>query len=174
MTQEHINYLYLTALRWYGQVHYEDIVGDTLVAVADSLNKFEEGRVKFTTWLLAIMRNRASAFFHAMYAEKRNYGKEPLTINERITSLCERAEPVEQLAAEEDSFRVRDIVRNKIYRLKNDKYRTAILLHLRGKPTEDIAKEMGVSTNAASLYVHRAKKRLKPLIEADERLRVFC
>ena len=141
-----------------------DAVQDAFLNAFKSLARFE-GNAKLSTWLHRIAVNDA---LMKLRTRKR---KPEQSIEGMLPSFLEDGhhqerfaswdEPVDKAMERAES---RDLVRKKIDELP-ESYRTVLVLRdIEGLDTEEAAKMLGLSPNAAKIRLHRARQALRTLL----------
>lgn len=138
----------------------EDLAQETFTRVWQHAGRFEQGRVKFTTWLYRIGRN-LSIDAHRKHRE--TTGIEALELED------ERAPLDAQLDAEGTARAVRATIES-----LPERQRTALLLcHYQGMSNIMAAEVLDVSVEALESLLARARRRLRtelaPLLGASSR-----
>ena len=127
----------------------DDVVQDTLIAVAQSIGSFR-GDAKFTTWLHQLARNRAVDHL------RRVRSAEPLDAHDYSAAVRLSSMVASQLA-----------VRQLLDELP-DRYRDAVLLRdVERLPYEEVATRLGRNANTVKSHVARGRALLAGLIERD-------
>jgi RNA polymerase sigma-70 factor (ECF subfamily) len=140
--------VYTLALRLVGDRHEaEDIVQDAYLRVHRSLRGFR-GDARFETWLYRIVAN--SAMNHLR--RRRRFG-EPTAEPELLARPEPQAGPGEAPAHDE----IVDALRS----LPDGQRAVVVLKDVYGFTCEEIGEQMGVSTGAVKLRLHRARRRMK-------------
>jgi RNA polymerase sigma-70 factor (ECF subfamily) len=141
-----------------------DVVQDAFLNAFKSLDRFE-GNSKLSTWLHRIAVNGA---LMKLRTRKRKPEQSIETLlpsfledghhEERFTSW---EEPVDQAMERAET---RQLVRQKIEELP-ESYRTVLVLRdIEGLDTEETAKMLGLSVNAAKIRLHRARQALRTML----------
>jgi RNA polymerase sigma-70 factor, ECF subfamily len=141
-----------------------DVVQDAFMNAFRSLDRFE-GNAKLSTWLHRIVVNAA---LMKLRTRKR---KPEQSIETLLPSFLDDGhheerfqsweEPVDKLMERAEN---RDLVRKKIDALPEG-YRTVLVLRdIEGLDTEETAKVLGLSVNAAKIRLHRARQALRTLL----------
>jgi RNA polymerase sigma-70 factor (ECF subfamily) len=141
-----------------------DVVQDAFLNAFRSLDRFE-GNAKLSTWLHRIVVNAA---LMKLRTRKRKPEQSIETLlpaflddghhEERFQSWDE---PVDKLMERAEN---RELVRKQIDALPEG-YRTVLVLRdIEGLDTEETAKVLGLSVNAAKIRLHRARQALRTLL----------
>ena len=129
----------------------EDVVQEALLRAWRSLESLrDDGAAK--PWLLTIVRRENARYFARKRLE---------TVD--IDNLSASQSAI--LAKTDDSDT--DSVRQAIFELQDDYREPLVLQVLIGHSTQEIAKIMGISRGAVLVRLHRARKRLKAMIDED-------
>jgi len=129
----------------------EDVVQEALLRAWRSLDSLREDAAA-KSWMLTIVRPENARYF----ARKR---LETLDIDNLSASQSAI------LAKTDDSDTVG--VRQAIFELQDDYREPLVLQVLIGHSTQEIAEIMGISQGAVLVRLHRARKRLKAMIDED-------
>ncbi|MBX9604791.1 MAG: RNA polymerase sigma factor [Gammaproteobacteria bacterium] len=132
-----------------------DLLQETLIKASRGLGSFA-GRASLQTWLLAIARNVANDFL------RRPERRHSFVAVEEAIEVEDGALGVEQrMEADETNLCVREVIDS----LTPD-YRAALILHdLEGLDCEQTAEVVGGSVGAVKVRLHRARLRLKSVLE---------
>jgi RNA polymerase sigma-70 factor (ECF subfamily) len=141
-----------------------DSVQDAFLNAFKSLDRFE-GNAKLSTWLHRIAVNAA---LMKLRTRKR---KPEQSIETMLPSFLEDGHHEERFTSWDEPVdkaleraETRDLVRKKIEELP-DSYRTVLVLRdIEGLDTEEAAKMLGLSPNAAKIRLHRARQALRTLL----------
>ncbi|MCA9121774.1 MAG: sigma-70 family RNA polymerase sigma factor [Planctomycetaceae bacterium] len=129
----------------------EDITQEVFVAAFDNLRSYDSRRSSLLTWLLAICRNRC------INCWKR---KRPATTGESFAAA-------DLLNPEDDSIRREfwEELDAALISLPIDQKTAFILAEIEGLPYADIAVIEGTSLGTVKSRLHRAKQKLRQLLE---------
>jgi RNA polymerase sigma-70 factor, ECF subfamily len=141
-----------------------DAVQDAFLNAFKSFDRFE-GNAKLSTWLHRIAVNAA---LMKLRTRKR---KPEQSIEGMLPSFLDDGHHEERFASWDEPVdkaleraETRDLVRKKIEELP-DSYRTVLVLRdIEGLDTEEAAKMLGLSPNAAKIRLHRARQALRTLL----------
>jgi len=141
-----------------------DSVQDAFLNAFKSLDRFE-GNAKLSTWLHRIAVNAA------LMKLRRRKRKPEQSIEAMLPSFLDDGHHEERFASWDEPVdkaleraETREIVRKKIEELP-DSYRTVLVLRdIEGLDTEEAAKMLGLSPNAAKIRLHRARQALRTLL----------
>lgn len=136
----------LTALKTSAGDRAQEVVDDTFMSLPQKLGGYvDDGR--FDRWLYVVAFNFARSGNRSARRHERNQELDALPEPGREPSAVARVEEQELLTL--------------AMRLLPESEREAWLLHYQGYEPADIGQQLGISANAASVRVHRARKRLK-------------
>jgi len=146
-----------------------DAVQDAFVSAFKSIGTFEAGS-KLSTWLHRIVVNACLMKLRA----KRRRPEE--TIEDYLPRFQEDGHQVESSVAWNESAdtmieraELRDLVRSSIDRLP-DTYRVVLLLRdIEELAADEVAKILGITTNAVKIRLHRARQALRTLLDPHMR-----
>lgn len=129
----------------------EDLAQETFVAAFSSLASYDESRAAFSTWLLTIARNRCV-----------NWLK-----RKRVARPGEFAEPTggrtpDAVTEEREFFREFDAALETLPLTQRTAF---VLAEIEGLPHAEIAEIESATIGTVKSRVHRAKQRLKSLLE---------
>lgn len=139
-----------------------DLTQDTFVKAFQSLNRFQEGR-RFFPWLYALGLNHSRNFLL-----KRKTSRErmfPIDDVETGSGLDYPGQEEENLCSRLDLERVRSA----LDRLPPDYREALVLRYHEDLPMEDVATALEVSLSGAKMRVHRGLKKLRTLLDGEER-----
>ena len=141
-----------------GASDVEDVVQDVFVAVLRHAGRFD-GRSSLSTWITSIavnhcrsLRRRLAARVRAMAAVFRRA---------RRSGAAHAAD--ESAIRDDDAERVREAVRQ----LRPADREVIVLHYLEQADAAEVAAILGVSKNAVEVRLHRARARLRALLERD-------
>lgn len=151
--------VYTLAYRLVGnEADARDVVQETYIRVIRNIKRFR-GEAAFSTWLYRVTANAA----YTLIAKRKRRSAE---------SLDELAEAAEQPAdatpgpeAQALSGSARDQLTGALSRLSYSDRMVVVMKDIYGFPHEDIAAELDISVSAAKVRLHRARKRLKEVLE---------
>ncbi len=130
----------------------EDVVQEALMRAWRSLESLrDDGAAKH--WLLTIVRRENARYFERKRLE--------------TVDVDDLTPAQEALIAEEDSDEL-DTVREAIYELEDDYREPLVLQVLMGYTTSEIAELMGLKQGAVLTRLHRARHKLKDVVEGGE------
>ncbi len=135
-----------------------DVTQDAYIRAYRSLSKFR-GDAKFTTWLYRITANCAST----QRGKKLRHRHEELTDNKHLVD--ERRDHDPGFVAENTSLRGELL---EALQSLPEKLRSVVVLRdVYDMPHEAIAKELGISVTAAKVRLHRARQKLRDLVDSE-------
>ncbi len=170
--RDYSDYLYNFAITRVNDEHIaEDLVQDTFVAAIKSIKNFES-KSKESTWLTAILKNKIIDH----YRKKVNqYKKESIeTLHDTNDYFDERGSwRVDQRPTDWhldsghsiDQKEFYEILQKCISRLNELQRITFVMKHLDDADTEDICKELKITTSNYWVIIHRAKLQLRKCLE---------
>ena len=146
-----------------------DAVQDAFVSAFKSIGKFEAGS-QLSTWLHRIVVNAALMRLRS----KRRRPEED--IEDYLPRFQEDGHQVESSVAWSESAdtmieraELRDLVRSSIDRLP-DTYRVVLLLRdIEELAADEVAKILGITTNAVKVRLHRARQALRTMLDSHMR-----
>jgi RNA polymerase sigma-70 factor (ECF subfamily) len=145
-------------LGWTGRAaDVEDVVQDVFVAVLRGMRKFD-GRSSLSTWITAITVNRCRSLRRRLAARVRAFAGLLARSRESPHESADQA-----LGRADESERVRRAVR----RLKLADREVIVLHYFEHADASQAAAILGVSKNAVEVRLHRARQRLKRILESD-------
>ncbi len=137
-----------------------DVVQEAYLRAYRGLRRFR-GDAEFTTWLYRITAN-CSANLLAKRARTRT---ELLSEDAPVADTRTDHDPEMRMAEEDDRARVAGALAVLPWRLRQ----VIVLRDIYDLPHGWIAKELGISEAAAKVRLHRARRRLRELLERDPR-----
>lgn len=139
----------LQAIRHTAGERAQDVVNDTFMSLPRKLAGYvDDGR--FDRWLFVVAYNIARSSNRSTRRKREETFAEPPIDAGRDSSAIARIEERE--------------VMMHVMRDLPDSEREAWLLHYQGYDPADIGRMLGISSNSASVRVHRAKRRLRELL----------
>ena len=138
----------------------EDVTSVVFMKALRAFGRYDPGRASPKTWLLRIARNAVTDHLRSL---------------KRRGSLHVSLDRIPDLVADIPSHEERVIKQERIQRLlngartlrKNDQ-EVLSLRYGAGLDNSEIADHLGISNNAVAVRLHRALKRLKAAVEAEE------
>jgi RNA polymerase sigma-70 factor (ECF subfamily) len=150
---------YTLALRLTGSAEDAgDITQETYLRAFRSLDSFR-GDAQFTTWLYRITANCASSHLRRW----RRHRHEPLHEDHLVVDLRPEADP-EMSAAATDLRRRLEVA---VEQLPPKLRAVVVLRDVYELPHETVAEELGISSGAAKVRLHRARNRLRAELFPD-------
>jgi RNA polymerase sigma-70 factor (ECF subfamily) len=148
-----------------------DALQETFLAAFRALETFE-GQAKLSTWLHRIAVNAALMKLRS----RRRHPEEPIDdLLPRFDASGHRIlEPAERTTAAEDALdeeRRRAAVRRCIDRLPETHRSVLVLRDIEGLGTDETARALGISHDAAKMRLHRARQALRTLLVREGVLR---
>jgi RNA polymerase sigma-70 factor (ECF subfamily) len=134
----------------------EDVAQESYLRVYRSLGGFRED-AKFETWLYRVVTNTAMTYL-------RRRGRFGDLLTESAEPVA--AEPGPLLA---DRAVLRDEVRRALAELSPGLRAVLVLKEMYGLSCREIGEEMGITEGAVKVRLHRARKRLKDVIQGGTR-----
>lgn len=138
-----------------------DVVQETYIRVVRNIKRFR-GEAAFSTWLYRVTANAA----YTLIAKRRRRAAESLD------EMAETTEPPPDTApgpeAQAISGDARDRLTGALARLSQSDRMVVVMKDIYGFPHEDIAAELDISVSACKVRLHRARKRLKDVLAAEE------
>jgi RNA polymerase sigma-70 factor (ECF subfamily) len=135
-----------------------DITQETYLRAFRSLDSFR-GDAQFTTWLYRITANCASSHLRRW----RRHRQEPLHEDHLVVDLRGEADPEMSAAAADLRRRLEDAVEQLPPKLRA----VVVLRDVYELPHEAVAEELGISSGATKVRLHRARNRLRAELFPD-------
>lgn len=137
----------------------EDIVQEAFVRVLKNIDRFDE-RFRFSTWLFTIARRlyvnaaqkRRPVYDSDTVAAQQGFGSSPIGMNSRSESL-ENA---------------RGIIDEALCALNEQQREIILLFHQQNWPIVEIAHHLTMPEGTVKSHLHRARKRMRRHIEANQ------
>lgn len=149
--------MYGLALRLLGnEDDARDVLQEAYLRAYRSLHKFR-GDSAFTTWLYRITANAAYTYIQ----KRKKHATEQLDCIEEPCSIAPLPEEASQTA------QLRRQLERHLLDLPFEQRAVVVMKDIYGLSHDAIAKELGVSATAAKVRLHRARKRLRSVIEAE-------
>ena len=135
----------------------EEVSQDVFIKAYRNLNSFR-GDSKFSTWLYTIVNNTGISFLRKRKLEI--YSLDNEAVFERADNIDSgvRANVIEQKSKQA-------MVNEAIAQLSREDALAITLFYKAEQSLEEMAKAMGIETNAAKVRLHRARTRLKSKME---------
>jgi RNA polymerase sigma-70 factor (ECF subfamily) len=136
-----------------------DVVQDAYLRAYRGLRRFR-GDAQFTTWLYRITANCSAN----LLAKRARHRTEALSEDEPVVDLRVEVDPERRLAGSDDRARISAALEELPIRLRQ----VIVLRDIYDLAHGSIAKELGISEAAAKVRLHRARRRLRDILAADE------
>lgn len=164
LIRAHQEALYAFMLRMSGRPHVaEDITQEAFVRVLRNIDRFDT-RFRFSTWLFTIAKR---LYINAMQKQKPHFDTEILSGR----PARERPEggPPKRSATGELRGYVRDMLDEALDCLNPQQREIILLFHQQDWPINRIADHLDMPEGTVKSHLHRARRRMKKWIVADER-----
>lgn len=139
-------------LGWSGEV--DDVVQDVFAAAWNGRDRFAAA-LTLETWLTAITVNQCR-MRRRWWARYRRH-----LAALSFATVARKGGPSDEPAEDRELFeRVRDVVRS----LPERDREVVVLRYLQELPSDEVAKVLGLPLNTVEVRLHRARKRLRPLL----------
>ncbi|MEW5938380.1 MAG: RNA polymerase sigma factor [Chloroflexota bacterium] len=148
--------------RFIGESEAEDLTQDTLVKVHQSLGGFR-GEAQLSTWIYRVATNVALDRMRQPSFRR----VEQASVSDEIVEakISERQKPPIEKALIRNEMN--DCIRGYVEKLPDD-YRVALVLsEYEGIKNSEIAEILGVTLETVKIRLHRAKAKLKEVLEAN-------
>jgi RNA polymerase sigma-70 factor (ECF subfamily) len=134
----------------------EEIAQDTFLRAWANIHTYRPGRASLTTWLFTIARNLA------LNAQARSGVRRETAYGDALPELaCDRPSALEALDGQQQRRRLRDA----LLALPDRDRAILALAYVRDISHADIARIESCSPGAVKVRIHRAKERLRALLE---------
>jgi RNA polymerase sigma-70 factor (ECF subfamily) len=134
----------------------EEVLQDVMLSAWQNAGQFR-GECRVFTWLLAIARNRAINAFH-----RRPAGSSSMDVEDpRFDRIGEKSHEIEKVGAYETLYAA-------LQALPTEQRETLGLVFFQGLSMDETAYVLHVSTGTVKSRLHRAKARVRALMEADD------
>ena len=140
------------------QGHAEEIAQEALVRVWRNFANYDAQRAEFSTWLFSLARNLA---LNELARASNRY--EVMTGDEFPEMACQRPQPLALLLADEQ----RQLLQAALRKLPPADRSALALAYIEDLDLAAIARIEGCSTGAIKTRLHRAKRKLRELLEAN-------
>jgi RNA polymerase sigma-70 factor (ECF subfamily) len=134
-----------------------DVVQDVYLRAYRGLRRFR-GDAQFTTWLYRITANCSSN----LLAKRARTRTEMLSDDAPVVDLHPDHDPEQRVAGEDERHRIAGALALLPWRLRQ----VIVLRDIYDLPHGSIATELGISEAAAKVRLHRARRRLRELLDA--------
>ena len=138
------------------QAHAEDLAQETFLRAWSHLSDFSPERAQFSTWLFTIAHNLACNFLQSAAQRREVFGQGP------EEPACAQPGPEQHLARGQDQARLQAALRQ----LPMAERSVLALVYVQELALADVARIEGDSLSAVKTRVHRAKQRLRSLLQA--------
>lgn len=163
---------YLT--RMVGRQEAEDLTQEVFVKIGKSLDNFR-GESSLSTWIYRIATNAVYDHQRRLISRREEIGLLP-----NKERLAEKGMEIPSIEQQVISREMNDCIRNLVDELPNN-YRTVLVLsEMEGFKNSEIAEITGLSLDNVKIRLHRARTKLKEIMEAncvlsrDERNELSC
>jgi RNA polymerase sigma-70 factor (ECF subfamily) len=162
LIRAHQDALYAFILRMSGRPDVaEDIVQEAFVRVLKNLDRFDS-RFRFSTWVFTIAKR---LYVNAMQKQRPAFDTDTVAVQQG------RAEtPAALTSGQETASNVREVLRVALAGLNERQREIVLLFHQQNWPITDIAEHMKMPEGTVKSHLHRARKRMKRSIVADQTL----
>ena len=143
-----------------GQAQAEDIAQETFLRAWSHLTRFESERAQFVTWLFTIARNLA---YNALQSAHQKQETHEADLPE---PACEQPGPAQTLERTQQRTRLQSALRQ----LPMADRSALALVYVHELGLADVARIEGDSLAAIKTRLHRAKLKLRELLQADTEL----
>jgi RNA polymerase sigma factor (sigma-70 family) len=162
LIRAHQDALFAFILRMSGRPHMaEDIVQEAFVRVLGNIRRFDH-RFRFSTWLFTIAKR---LYVNASQKQRPAYDTEAVNLQQgRVATpsgLSARAETMRNM---------RDLLEVALGELNERQREIILLFHQQNWPIAEIAEHLGMPEGTIKSHLHRARKRMRRLITADQTL----
>jgi RNA polymerase sigma-70 factor (ECF subfamily) len=162
LVERHSHALFRLAYRMTGnEQDAEDLVQETFLRAFKQLKNFD-GRAAFGTWLHRICVNRSLDTLRARKTRKEV--SQPLT-DDSVNWLDRVAAPQPSPERWTHSGEITGLLEPALQQLSESERIAFVLRHYEDQPIEEIARTLGVRTNAAKHSVFRAVQKLRRMLE---------
>ncbi len=141
------------------QSHAEEVAQETFLRAWHSLGEYKPERAAFSTWLFTIARNLAlNELARAAYRHESTQG------DDMPDAACERLQPPEELARRQQQRRLQAALQ----KLPLPDRSALALAYIHDLELAAIARIEGCTTGAIKTRLHRAKEKLRHLLEKHD------
>lgn len=144
----------------------DDLAQEVFLKVHNNLESFQD-KSKLSTWIYKIATNVCLDYFRSSSYKK---GERTQTLESEVSQGDSQANEYQRnLSLEEHVIKeeMGDCVREYVDGLPED-YRTVIILHdLQGLKNREIAEILSCSLDTVKIRLHRARKKLKAILESN-------
>ncbi|MBJ7311691.1 RNA polymerase sigma factor [Rugamonas sp. CCM 8940] len=139
--------------------HAEEIAQETFLRAWRKLADFDPSLAAFSTWLFTIARNLA---LHEL--ERAAHRRENAVLDDVAEPACERPQPEAQLAGKQQRQRLQAA----LHRLSLQERSALALAYIEEMDLAVVARIEACSVGALKTRLHRAKEKLKQLLEEND------
>jgi RNA polymerase sigma-70 factor (ECF subfamily) len=139
----------------------EDIVQEAFVRVLRNLDRFDT-RFRFSTWLFTIAKR---LYVNASQKQRPAYDTDAMSLQQGRTPT-----PSGLTARAETMRNMRDLLEVALGELNERQREIILLFHQQNWPIAEIAEHLGMPEGTIKSHLHRARKRMRRMISADETL----
>ena len=162
LIKSHQDALYAFILRMSGRPELaEDVVQEAFVRVLKNLDRFDE-RFRFSTWVFTIAKR-----LFVNFVQKHQPAYDTDTVGLREGPACT---PGGITARLETMDNVRDLLDMALEELNEQQREIVLLFHQQNWPILDIAAHLSMPEGTVKSHLHRARKRLRRVIESNRQL----
>ena len=162
LIRAHQEALYAFMLRMSGRPDVaEDIVQEAFVRVLKNLDRFDT-RFRFSTWLFTIAKR---LFVNSMQKHRPTYDSDIVGSRQGSGTT-----PGHDAARSEMMQNVRGVLDTALGQLNPQQREIILLFHQQNWPITEIAVFMNMPEGTIKSHLHRARKRMKQVIESSDRL----
>lgn len=155
--------LYAFMLRMSGRPHIaEDIVQEAFVRVLRNLDRFDS-RFRFSTWVFTIAKR---LYVNAMQKHRPLYDTDAVGLADGGGGDAPYAASID----EEASDNTRDLLEQAMDELNPQQRDIVVLFHHQCWSISDIADHLSMPEGTVKSHLHRARHRMRRVIEGDDRL----
>lgn len=140
----------------------EDIVQEAFVRVLRNIDRFDE-RFRFSTWLFTIARR---LYVNAAQKRKPVYDSDIVSIQEGQYSS-----PNAVSSRNESMDNARCVIDTALESLNDQQREIILLFHQQNWPIMEIAQHLQMPEGTVKSHLHRARKRMRRLIESNQTMR---
>ena len=160
LIRHHQDSLFAFMLRLSGRSHIaEDIVQEAFVRVLGNIQRFDE-RFRFSTWLFTIAKR---LYVNAMQKHR------PVYDTETVSAQRGNAQTPPKTSARTESLgHVRGVLGRALASLNAQQCEIILLFHQQNWPITDISEYLDMPEGTVKSHLHRARRRMRAFIEADE------
>ncbi len=140
------------------QAHGEDVAQEAFLRAWRQLSDYQPSRGAFSTWLFTIARNLALNELSGAHAQR-------TTASDEVPEpMAEDPQPADALIAEQRRRRLQAALR----KLPVTDRSAVALAYIKELALDDVARIEGCTVGALKVRLHRAKQKLRELLEQDD------